>query len=114
MMQQWPLVTLGGTAGSTLHFAGQKFIPAQSFPYGTFGVNFAGCLLMGMFWIFFLKGPLNTHERALLMNGLCGGFTRFSSFTLESFSYCIWQIYFLYPIAYRQRSAGIACHFLWF
>lgn len=84
MIQQWVLVGLGGAAGSMLRFAGQKLLPAQSFPYGTFAVNITGCLLIGIFWALFQKGLLHTEGRLLLMTGLCGGFTTFSAFTLES------------------------------
>ena len=102
MMQQWLLVALGGAAGSLLRFAGQKLLPAQSFPYGTFGVNLTGCLLIGVFWAFFQKGALTNDGRLLLITGLCGGFTTFSSFTLESMHLLQsgrWGVFILYIIA---------------
>lgn len=83
-MQQWLWVALGGAAGSLLRFGVQKLLPAQSFPYGTFAANMAGCLLIGMLWAYWQKGVLSADVRLLLMTGLCGGFTTFSSFTLES------------------------------
>ena len=78
------LTAVGGAAGSMLRYLLQKLIPAQSFPYGTFAANLAGCLLIGCFWALFQKGTLNTDGRLLLMTGFCGGFTTFSAFTLES------------------------------
>src|SRR5919107_3640789 len=78
------LTAVGGAAGSMLRYSLQKLIPAQSFPYGTFAANLAGCLLIGCFWALFQKGTLNTDGRLLLMTGFCGGFTTFSAFTLES------------------------------
>ncbi len=83
-MQQWLLVALGGAAGSLLRFAVQKLIPAQSFPYSTFAANLLGCLAIGIFWALFQKEAIGQQGRLLLMTGLCGGFTTFSTFTLES------------------------------
>lgn len=84
MMQPWLLVATGGAAGSLLRFLLQKLLPAQSFPYGTFAANIAGCLLIGALWAFFQKEVLGNEGKLLLMTGLCGGFTTFSAFSLES------------------------------
>ncbi len=70
---------LGGCArfaiGSTL---AQIFGPA--FPWGTLGVNILGSFLIGIF-----ASLLPTQEwRQFLMIGFCGGFTTFSSFSLET------------------------------
>lgn len=83
-MQHWLWVALGGAAGSLLRYGMQKLLPAQSFPYGTFAANMAGCLLIGILWALWQKGALNNDARILLMTGLCGGFTTFSTFTLDS------------------------------
>jgi CrcB protein len=83
-MQHWILVAAGGAAGSMLRYSVQKLLPVQSFPYGTFAANMAGCLLIGCFWALFQKGAISTDGRLLLMTGFCGGFTTFSAFTLES------------------------------
>lgn len=83
-MPPWLWVALGGALGSVLRYGAQKLVPAQSFPYGTFGVNLAGCFLIGLLWAQVQKGYIGDDGRLLLMTGLCGGFTTFSSFTLES------------------------------
>ncbi len=54
------------------------------FPWGTFIVNLFGSLLIGICWGFFEKGQLNINTRLFLFVGLFGGFTTFSSFSLES------------------------------
>jgi len=57
------------------------------FPYGTFVVNVAGCLVFGLIMGAerqrFVLGP---SERAFLLIGILGGFTTFSTFTYETFA----------------------------
>ena len=83
MMQSLLLVGLGGAAGSMLRYLFQKWCNNIQFPYGTLGVNMAGCFLIGIFWSMVLKDQLTEEWRLLLMTGFCGGFTTFSAFTLE-------------------------------
>lgn len=55
----------------------------NGFPWGTFAVNLAGCLLIGcLAGVFsrYTSQPLNL----LLTVGFCGGFTTFSTFSRES------------------------------
>ena len=83
MMQSLILVGIGGAAGSMLRFLCQRW-GNLSFPYGTLGVNLAGCFLIGIFWGMALRNSLDGNLRLLLMTGFCGGFTTFSAFTQES------------------------------
>ena len=83
------LVALGGAIGSTARYllagAVHRFA-SPYFPYGTFVVNVAGCLLFGVIFALgeerFVIGP---SARAFLLIGVLGGFTTFSSFTFETF-----------------------------
>ena len=77
------LVGIGGAAGSVLRYLLQRQFNAD-FPLGTLSVNLAGCLLIGILWALVVKNELNDTWRIALMAGFCGGFTTFSSFTLES------------------------------
>ncbi|MDB5251933.1 MAG: protein CrcB [Flaviaesturariibacter sp.] len=77
------LVGIGGAAGSILRFLCQRAVPAQGLPFGTLGVNIAGCLLIGILWGYASRQALPDTGRLLLMSGFCGGFTTFSAFTLE-------------------------------
>jgi CrcB protein len=86
----WPqilLVALGGSAGSVVRYLVGKALPVSapsSFPYATFIVNIAGCLLIGLFYGLSVKQDwMTANMRLLLMTGFCGGFTTFSAFTLE-------------------------------
>lgn len=64
----------------------QKLFP-HYFPLGTFTVNFIGSLLLG-FIIFGLaeKNIISADLKLLLGVGFCGGFTTFSTFSLETFN----------------------------
>ena len=88
MIKNILLVGLGGAAGSMLRFLCQKWaasISHLSFPLGTFLVNIVGCFLIGIFFSYATRHVnFNYNIQLLLMTGLCGGFTTFSAFTLES------------------------------
>ena len=80
-------VFLGGGIGSVARFllsaAMQRTFPGL-FPYGTFAVNILGSLLLGIL-IGLSSRSLPTPEwRMLLAVGFCGGFTTFSTFSLET------------------------------
>lgn len=82
-------VGLGGFVGSVLRYlvSGwiQKLSDTPFFPYGTLGVNVAGCLLIGL-----LGGWADNTElfsppvRLFLLLGLLGGFTTYSTFGYET------------------------------
>lgn len=76
------LVGLGGGIGSILRYLCQRSLNNINFPYGTLLVNIIGCLLIGIFWGLFTR-HIDEAKRLLLVTGLCGGFTTFSSFTFE-------------------------------
>ena len=83
------MVGLGGFAGAIARYVLGGWILHQTlsakFPWSTFAVNIAGCLIMGL-----LSGLAERLEwftpqaRLLLLTGLLGGFTTFSAFGLET------------------------------
>jgi CrcB protein len=88
---KWGLLFLGGGIGTALRFALSASIEARTgpgFPWGTFAVNVSGCLAIGVIvtladehaWI-------TPTARAMLVPGLLGGFTTFSTFGMET-----WQL----------------------
>lgn len=58
----------------------------RQFPYGTIVVNFSGCFLMGLLFVLTLErfDGIGSQLRALLLIGLLGGYTTFSSFSMET------------------------------
>ena len=82
-------VVIGGGLGSFLRFAVGAWVlhhhPAAKFPWATLGVNWGGCLLIGLVygWVE-NRTMLGVPLRYFLMTGLLGGFTTFSSFGNES------------------------------
>jgi CrcB protein len=88
MIRNLLLVGLGGGLGSICRYLCQRWFVMnfpQHFPWGTFTVNITGCFLIGIFWGLTYKSFAETeHWKLFLMTGICGGFTTFSAFTLES------------------------------
>lgn len=83
-------VALGGALGSILRFSCSGLIAhhfGETFPWGTVLVNVVGSFAIGFFATLtspdgrILIGPTG---RQLFMTGICGGFTTFSSFSLQT------------------------------
>lgn len=85
------LVALGGALGSLARAWGGA-VAARAFglgfPWGTLIINIIGSALIGIVAATALsptRSFLSTELRIFLMVGVCGGFTTFSSFSLQSF-----------------------------
>lgn len=79
------LVAIGGAAGAISRFGlAQVFRKGAAFPFTTFCINVAGSLLIGILFGLLQQGRLSEKYWALLAVGLCGGFTTFSSFSLDN------------------------------
>jgi CrcB protein len=84
------LVFVGGGLGAVARYAltlaaARAFGP--QFPWGTFGVNVSGSLLMGLVAGFFVVRaglPAADDVRLFLTTGVLGGFTTFSAFSLDT------------------------------
>src|SRR5687768_1803801 len=86
MGMHWVYVIVGSVAGGCSRFVvagavGNAF--GQSHPWGTFGVNLTGCLLIGVINAFAEAKLIGLEGRALLMTGFCGAYTTFSALILE-------------------------------
>jgi CrcB protein len=87
-MRQLLAIAAGGGVGALLRYwvsTGTHAVLGRGFPYGTFTVNVLGSLMMGFLYVWLLDrivtGPV---LRAFLLIGLLGGFTTFSTFSIES------------------------------
>jgi CrcB protein len=80
-------IAAGGAIGSVLrHFAGVGVAAmlGTAFPYGTLSVNVLGSFVMGLVVAMFAHhGNPSQELRAFLTVGVLGGFTTFSSFSLD-------------------------------
>ena len=70
-----------GTVGRYLLCKWTSSIWHGSFPMGTFLVNIIGCFIIGLFFgLMEHSKVLTPSQNVLLITGLCGGFTTYSSF----------------------------------
>jgi len=81
-------IFVGGGLGSVLRYAvsyfANKYFPASGFPLGTFLVNIIGCLMIGYLAAYYMRE--NSMMKFFLITGFCGGFTTFSTFSLENYN----------------------------
>jgi len=88
-MQNALLAGIGGFVGAALRHVLGGWIARASmgmdFPWGTFLVNLAGCLVAGLLMAWVTRSGLLTPSlRVLLFTGVLGGFTTFSAFGMET------------------------------
>ena len=85
-------VALGGALGSVSRFWLNGLIAGRfgaTFPWGTLAINVSGSLVIGIIGALVIpEGRMNSPSRQFatqfLMIGVCGGFTTFSSFSLQT------------------------------
>lgn len=81
----WFLVAAGGAFGALGRAALTLWLgPMGHFPVATFLVNLLGSFAIGMAWSYFSRSGGQVLMSAFLMTGVLGGFTTFSTFSLEA------------------------------
>ncbi|MDO4172061.1 MAG: fluoride efflux transporter CrcB [Prevotellaceae bacterium] len=110
-MKELLYVFIGGGTGSVLrffvsmlwrHLSLHPRFEDMVFPWPTFVVNIAGCLLIGVFYQYGERWGIAPETMLLLATGLCGGFTTFSTFSYEGVSLLHsgnYAMYFIYVLA---------------
>lgn len=87
------IVAAGGAIGAALRYVSNNasaWLLGTAFPWGTFLINVAGSLAMGLLagWLA-RRGAQGTELRLFLATGVLGGFTTFSAFSLDFAT--VWQ-----------------------
>ncbi|WP_310597615.1 fluoride efflux transporter CrcB [Aeromonas aquatica] len=87
-MQTWLFVAVGGAIGACLRFGMTELLAlmlGRNFPYGTLAVNVVGSFIMGLAFALISHGHvLESPMKPLLMVGILGALTTFSSFALDT------------------------------
>jgi len=82
------IVFIGAGVGGALRHGvnvGASRLFGYGFPFGTFIVNVVGSFVMGLLAGYFIYRPgIPQHLRLFLTTGILGGFTTFSSFSLDA------------------------------
>ena len=81
-------VAAGGACGSVARYLvaiGSSKLFGSSFPWGTLIINVTGSALIGVFvGLFAAKWDVSQAARIFLTVGICGGYTTFSTFSLDA------------------------------
>jgi CrcB protein len=86
----WLAVAAGGAIGSLARFwlaAAMTALTGPRFPWGTLLINVIGSGVIGLVAAATLvpaRVPMHPDLRTFLMVGVCGGFTTFSAFSLQT------------------------------
>ncbi len=89
-MENYIWVAIGGALGTTGRYWLSGVVArgiGETFPWGTLLINVTGSLIIGFFAT--LTGPdgrvfVGSTARQFVMIGICGGYTTFSSFSLQT------------------------------
>ena len=117
-MNRLIFVGLGGFVGAILRYLisgfAQDLSNSISFPFGTLTVNVLGCLVLGFLTQFFENHIVVSPEiRLLLLVGVLGSFTTFSTFNNETINLIQEQKLFLALVnVFVQLILGLSAGFL--
>lgn len=79
------MIGLGGALGSMLRYAGVLLIGPRAFPLAIFLINVIGSFIIGLVMALSIKNEtFSGNWKLFLATGICGGFTTFSTFSLDN------------------------------
>jgi len=79
-------VALGGAIGAVFRFLISTYVHkllGASFAYGTLSVNILGSFIIGFLFLYF-EQTISPYQKAILVTGMLGALTTFSTFSLET------------------------------
>lgn len=88
-MLRFFVIAVGGAIGTLLRYiiGGLDYRFSNGvFPISTFVVNVTGSLLIGFLWGAFDRFTVSSNVRLFVFMGILGGYTTFSTFSLETFN----------------------------
>ncbi|WLQ34783.1 fluoride efflux transporter CrcB [Streptomyces castrisilvae] len=83
----WLLVIVGAAVGAPLRYLTDRAVQSRHdtvFPWGTFTVNMAGCLILGLLTGAVVAGAASSPVQLLVGTGFCGALTTYSTFSYET------------------------------
>jgi CrcB protein len=83
----WLLVVAGALVGAPLRYLPDRAVQTRHdtvFPWGTFVVNVAGCLVLGLVTGAVASGAAPPAVQLLVGAGFCGALTTYSTFSYET------------------------------
>ncbi|MEW2446887.1 fluoride efflux transporter CrcB [Streptomyces parvulus] len=83
----WVLVITGAAVGAPLRYLTDLSVQKRHdtvFPWGTFAVNVAGSLILGVLAGAITYGAASDSTRLLVGTGFCGALTTYSTFSYET------------------------------
>ena len=118
MIEEYLLVAMGGALGTVARFwfvATMTSLTGPAFPWGTLIINVVGSFTIGVLGNFARAGAIPHIPRDIAvftMVGICGGFTTFSSFSLQTLDLARGGKFF-HAGAYIVSSVVLCLIFVW-